>query len=53
MTREQAEQETMIECESCAEGGIHGVPATTHSKNPDYSGYNLCAECAAEYDSRI
>lgn len=39
------------ECESCLVAGIH-TPATTHSRNPDYSGYDLCAECAAEYDSR-
>jgi hypothetical protein len=40
------------ECESCAEGGQHGVPATCHSSNPDWSGYDLCDECRAEYDSR-
>jgi hypothetical protein len=32
-------------------GGIE-TPATTHSRNPDYYGYELCEECAAEYDSR-
>lgn len=47
------EERTMmtIECESCAEAGQHGVPATTHSSNPDWSGYDLCAECAAHYDA--
>ena len=43
--------QTTNECESCLENGEH-VPATGHCKNPDYSGYNLCDECAAEYDSR-
>ena len=43
----------IIECESCAATGEHGVPATTHSTNPDWSGYNLCQECANEYDSRV
>jgi len=38
-------------CESCLVGGIERE-ATTHSKNPDWSGYELCEECAAEYDSR-
>lgn len=40
------------ECESCAENGEHGVPAVGHSKNPDWSGYNLCQECIDEYDRR-
>ena len=26
--------------------------ATTKSVNPDWSGYEMCQECAAEYDSR-
>jgi hypothetical protein len=39
------------ECDSCLESGEH-TPATTTSTNPDYSGYELCAECVAEYDSR-
>lgn len=39
-------------CESCAVDG-RTVPATTRSINPEYSGYVLCEECAAEYDSRI
>lgn len=39
--------ETTRTCESC-----HEKPATTHSTNPDWSGYDLCAECAAEYDKR-
>lgn len=38
-------------CESCLQTGIQ-TPATTHSVNPDWSGYDLCEECAAEYDSR-
>ena len=38
-------------CESCAVAGIKRE-ATTHSKNPDWSGYDLCNECAAEYDKR-
>lgn len=37
----------MKTCESCNEHY-----ATTRSTNPDWSGYNLCAECAAEYDAR-
>ena len=44
---------TADECESCAASGQYGIPATTRSANPDYAGYNLCAECAAEYNSRI
>ena len=39
------------ECESCLASGDHR-PATTHSRNPNFAGYALCAECAAEYDSR-
>jgi hypothetical protein len=39
------------ECESHAVNGEH-VPAVGHSSNPDWSGYNLCAECIAEYDRR-
>jgi len=42
----------MIECDSHAESGEHGVPATTKSGNPDWSGYDLCDECADEYNSR-
>jgi hypothetical protein len=44
---------SIVECESCAHSGQYGVPATTHSINPNWSGYNLCDECAAEYDSRM
>ena len=40
------------ECESCAEIGKHGVPATGRSTNPGWIGYWLCDECRAEYDSR-
>jgi hypothetical protein len=39
------------ECARCLDAGIH-TPATTHSTNPDWSKYDLCAACAAEYDSR-
>lgn len=42
----------LVECESCAENGTHGVPATGHSTNPEWSGYNLCDECQAEYNGR-
>lgn len=38
-------------CESCRVAGLDR-PATTHSTHPDFSGYNLCAECAEEYDGR-
>lgn len=41
----------IVLCESCLEGGIK-TPATGHSKNPDWSGYNLCDKCITEYDSR-
>ena len=41
-----------VNCESCSVSGIE-VAATTHSVNPDFCGYELCDECAAEYDSRI
>ena len=41
-----------ILCDSCLESGQE-TEATTKSTNPDYSGYDLCDECAAEYDSRI
>ena len=40
-----------VDCESCAVNGER-VPAVGHSINPDWSGYNLCASCIAEYDSR-
>ena len=43
---------TTTECDLCAAVGQHDVPATTRSRNPDWSGYRLCAECAREYDSR-
>jgi len=39
------------ECDSCLESGEH-VLATGHSKNPDWSGYDLCRGCKREYDSR-
>ena len=39
-----------IECESCLQAGEH-APATTHSMNPDWIGYELCAECAEHYDA--
>jgi hypothetical protein len=38
-------------CDSCAQAG-EIVPATTKSVNPDWEGYDLCEECAREYDSR-
>ena len=40
------------ECESCLVAGEH-TPATTRSINPEFAGYDLCAECAAEYDKRV
>ena len=43
--------EKQILCESCLMVGI-GTPATTHSINLDWSGYNLCDECAEEYNNR-
>lgn len=46
-----ATEPTQHWCESHLEAGER-VPATTRSTNPDWSGYQLCAECAAEYDSR-
>ncbi len=47
-----ADYTVTVECESCLENSEH-KPATTKSVNPEFSGYALCAECAAEYDSRI
>jgi len=48
-----ADQADRVEwCESCAVASIWR-PATTYSENPEFSEYNLCYECAAEYDSRI
>jgi len=41
----------VIECEAHLVNGEH-VPATTHSTNPDWSGYELCEECANEYNKR-
>ena len=40
-----------VNCASCAVAGI-AAPATTSSSNPEWSGYALCADCAAEYDAR-
>lgn len=45
------DQELPVWCESCLVAGEH-VPATGHSANPDWSGYDLCDACRAEYDSR-
>lgn len=45
------EPQKIVECESCLVTGEH-VPATGHSTNPDWSGYDLCDECIAEYNSR-
>ena len=42
----------IVECESCLVAGEHR-PATGRAINPDWSGYDLCDECRAEYDSRI
>jgi hypothetical protein len=42
------------ECESHARGSVdigYRVIATTRSTNPDWSGYDLCDECAEYYDS--
>lgn len=39
------------ECPSCLTAGQHR-PATTRSANAEWAGYELCEECAAEYDSR-
>ena len=41
----------IIYCESCLMTGDR-VIATTHSTRPEWSGYNLCEECAAEYNNR-
>lgn len=38
-------------CESCLVAGIQ-TPATTHSTNPEWSAYDLCDECADEYNQR-
>lgn len=48
---EEREMATQIWCDSCLEAGIH-TPATTHSTNPEWSGYDLCEECAEEYNQR-
>ncbi len=29
------------------------VAATGHSRNPHWSGYDLCGECIAEFDGRV
>jgi hypothetical protein len=43
---------THTQCESCVAVDSHtSVAATTHSSNTDWSGYQLCDECAAHYDS--
>ncbi len=38
-------------CESCLGANI-STPATAHSTNPDWEGYDLCDECQKEYDNR-
>ena len=43
---------TTILCDSCLESGAR-VPATGRSTHPDWSGYDLCDECIAEYDGRL
>lgn len=40
----------IIECDACAQDGGH-VPATGHSSNPQWSGYELCDECIEHYDA--
>jgi len=40
-----------IPCASCAAAGLD-TDATTTSAHPDWAGYDLCLECAAEYDAR-
>lgn len=37
-------------CASCDAAGLD-TEAVTSSSNPDWSGYDLCAECAAELDT--
>lgn len=39
-----------VECESCLMAGEH-TRATCISSSPKWSGYALCAECAAELDN--
>lgn len=39
------------ECDSCRVASEH-VPAMYRSSNPEFSGYELCAECRDEYDQR-
>ena len=51
MANKRENRAQAIECEAHLEAGMH-VPATTHSTNPDWCGYELCEECAAEYDGR-
>ena len=49
---DRKEDETMTQmCDTCAAAGID-TPATTRSRNPDWSGYQLCQPCAREYDFR-
>ncbi len=52
-TNKKEEEKMMTQkwCESCAEGGLE-TSATGHSTNPDWSGYDLCDDCIAEYNGR-
>jgi len=51
MTDHPAGPNRGIPCASCDAAGLD-TEATTTSALPDWSGYDLCAECAAEYDAR-
>jgi hypothetical protein len=41
-----------LECDSCRADRQHAL-ASTHSRHPDYCGYDLCRACRAEFDSRM
>ena len=43
--------EKIIKCDAHLVNGEH-VPATGHSSNPEWAGYNLCDKCLAEYNNR-
>lgn len=42
---------TNPECDACLDKKIH-KPATTKSTHPDFSGYELCQDCAGELNRR-
>jgi hypothetical protein len=44
------ETHRQLECDSCRDTDDH-TSATARSINPDWSGYDLCGECAAKYDA--